>query len=165
MRLLLVEDDTMLGGAVQKHLGHMGFAVDWVCTGKDFTEAVSVHRYDFVIMDLGLPDTCGEVLLHSLQHQQQRVPVVVVKCGKRGAFVQTEDRHWLVPTEPVIPVDTIGAGDSFNAGFLSAYLRGESLEVCAAFGNRTAALSTLRSGGTESFRDPSLVESLFVGER
>jgi len=78
MRLLLVEDDAMLGGAVQKHLGHMGFAVDWVCTGKDFTEAVSVHRYDFVIMDLGLPDTCGEVLLHSLQHKQQRVPVIVV---------------------------------------------------------------------------------------
>lgn len=95
----------------------------------------------------------------------KRIPVVVVKCGRRGAFVQAVDRRRLVPTEPVIAVDTIGAGDSFNAGFLSAYLRGESPEVCAAFGNRTAALSTLRPGGTESFRDPALVESLFVGER
>jgi sugar/nucleoside kinase (ribokinase family) len=62
-------------------------------------------------------------------------------------------------------VDTIGAGDSFNAGFLFAYLQGESLEACAAFGNRTAALSTLRSGGTESFRDPDLLESLHAGKR
>jgi sugar/nucleoside kinase (ribokinase family) len=54
-------------------------------------------------------------------------------------------------------VDTIGAGDSFNSGFLAAFLRGETPDACAAFGNRTAALSTLRSGGTESFRDPILM--------
>lgn len=92
----------------------------------------------------------------------KRVPLVVVKCGKRGALVRAGDRQWTVPTEPVTPVDTIGAGDSFNAGFLSAWLRGESLEACAAFGNRTAALSTLRSGGTESFRDPALLETFFA---
>jgi len=92
----------------------------------------------------------------------QRVPVVVIKCGKRGALVRARDLQWSVPTEPVTPVDTIGAGDSFNAGFLSAWLRGESLEASAAFGNRTAALSTLRSGGTESFREPALMETLFA---
>jgi sugar/nucleoside kinase (ribokinase family) len=54
-------------------------------------------------------------------------------------------------------LDTIGADDSFDAGFLAAYLRGEAPDSCAAFGNRTAALSTLRPGGTESFRDPALV--------
>jgi sugar/nucleoside kinase (ribokinase family) len=95
----------------------------------------------------------------------RRLPMVVVKCGKRGALVRSGDQQCLVPTEPVTPVDTIGAGDSFNAGFLSAYLQGESLEACAAFGNRTAALSTLRSGGTESFRDPYLLESLHAGKR
>jgi sugar/nucleoside kinase (ribokinase family) len=92
----------------------------------------------------------------------QRVPVVVVKCGKHGALVRAGDRQWTVPAEPVTLVDTIGAGDSFNAGFLSAWLRGESLQSCAAFGNRTAALSTLRSGGTESFREPALVETLLA---
>ncbi len=90
----------------------------------------------------------------------KRVPLVAVKCGKRGALVQQDGRHWLVPAETVTPVDTIGAGDSFNAGFLAAYLRGESPEACAAFGNRTAALSTLRAGGTEAFRDRTLVQSL-----
>jgi sugar/nucleoside kinase (ribokinase family) len=90
----------------------------------------------------------------------QRVPMVVVKCGKRGAIVQRAGQCWLVPAESVRPVDTIGAGDSFDAGFLAAYLRGEAPDACAAFGNRTAAFSTLRPGGTESFRDAALLEEL-----
>jgi sugar/nucleoside kinase (ribokinase family) len=88
----------------------------------------------------------------------KRVPLVAVKCGKRGALVQAGTQRWLLPAPCVTPLDTIGAGDSFNAGFLAAYLRGEAPDACAAFGNRTAALSTLRPGGTESFRDSGLVQ-------
>jgi len=91
-----------------------------------------------------------------------RVPLVAVKCGKRGALVQQGGKRWEVPAEPVTPVDTVGAGDSFNAGFLAAWLRGESVEACAAFANRSAALSTLRSGGTEAFRDPELSRGLLA---
>ena len=94
----------------------------------------------------------------------ERVPTVAIKCGKRGALVQAGDQKWKVPGQPVTPVDTIGAGDSFNAGFLAAYLRGKAPGACAAFGNRTAALSTLRPGGTESFRDPELVRDLLSTE-
>jgi sugar/nucleoside kinase (ribokinase family) len=89
----------------------------------------------------------------------QRVPLVAVKCGKRGSLVQKASQRWSIPAEPVTPVDTIGAGDSFDAGFLTAFLRGDAPDACAYFGNRTAALSTLRPGGTESFRDSELVES------
>jgi sugar/nucleoside kinase (ribokinase family) len=92
----------------------------------------------------------------------KRVPLVAVKCGKRGALVQASNLRWLLPAASVAPIDTVGAGDSFDAGFLAAYLRGEAPDACAAFGNRAAALSTLRPGGTESFRDPGLVrEFLF----
>jgi sugar/nucleoside kinase (ribokinase family) len=87
----------------------------------------------------------------------RRVPLVAVKCGKRGALVQKGTRRWMLPAEAVTPVDTIGAGDSFDAGFLAAYLHGEAPESCAASGNRIAALSTLRAGGTESFRDSELM--------
>ncbi|MFP5209118.1 MAG: carbohydrate kinase family protein [Acidobacteriota bacterium] len=90
----------------------------------------------------------------------KRIPLVAVKCGRRGALVQAGNQRSLIPAQPVTPVDTIGAGDSFNAGFLAAWLRGEGPEACAAFGNRAAALSTQRPGGTEAFRDPILVREL-----
>jgi sugar/nucleoside kinase (ribokinase family) len=92
-----------------------------------------------------------------------RIPLVAVKCGRKGALVQAGQRQWHLPAESVVPVDTIGAGDSFDAGFLFAYLSGKAPAECAAFGNRTAALSTLRSGGTESFRDPRLVHEFLSG--
>jgi DNA-binding response OmpR family regulator len=84
MRVLLVEDDEMLGSAVQKHLGHDGFAVDWITSGKDFTEAVNCHTYDFVILDLGLPDMPGEVLLQRLHSAQMDVRVIVTTA--RGSI-------------------------------------------------------------------------------
>jgi sugar/nucleoside kinase (ribokinase family) len=89
----------------------------------------------------------------------RRVPVIVVKCGANGALVQDGNIRQHVPGLSVIPVDTIGAGDSFNAGFISAYLRGASLIEAARMGNITGALSTLAAGGTEAFRDKDLRES------
>jgi DNA-binding response OmpR family regulator len=78
MRLILVEDDQSLGGAMQIQLGRAGFAVDWVLNGRDFIEAVRGHQYDFVVMDLGLPDHDGEMLLQQLHSQGRRTPVIVV---------------------------------------------------------------------------------------
>ncbi len=86
----------------------------------------------------------------------RRVPLVVVKRGPAGALVQQGNVRESIPGMTVQPVDTIGAGDSFNAGFLSAYLRGESPRRCAAMGNIAGALSTLRPGGTEAYRDAAL---------
>ena len=86
----------------------------------------------------------------------RQVPIVAIKCGSRGALLRFEGKPSLVPAEPVIPVDTIGAGDSFNAGFLQAYLRGASPVECAVQGNRAAALSTQRAGGIAAFQDASL---------
>jgi sugar/nucleoside kinase (ribokinase family) len=90
------------------------------------------------------------------------IPMIAVKCGSRGAVVQQRGRRMEIPPVPVQPVDTIGAGDSFNAGFLSAWLSGAPAEACAAAGNITGALSTQRPGGTEAFRDRPLMEE-FLG--
>ncbi|SEF73380.1 Sugar or nucleoside kinase, ribokinase family [Bryocella elongata] len=99
----------------------------------------------------------------ALERLAAQVPLVAIKCGKRGALVARGKERWTVPALSVTPVDTIGAGDSFNAGFLSGYLQGLPPAVCAEMGNATAALSTLRPGGTEAFRDTALREA-FLSE-
>jgi sugar/nucleoside kinase (ribokinase family) len=49
----------------------------------------------------------------------------------------------------------VGAGDSFDAGFIHQYIRGAEIEECLRFGNITGALSVTRAGGTDAFRDKS----------
>ncbi|HTH52693.1 MAG TPA: carbohydrate kinase family protein [Edaphobacter sp.] len=84
------------------------------------------------------------------------VPILAVKCGGEGAVVQVRGQRITVPPVSVQPVDTIGAGDSFNAGFLAAWLSGCNEQQSAAAGNITGALSTLGVGGTEAFRNAEL---------
>jgi sugar/nucleoside kinase (ribokinase family) len=81
------------------------------------------------------------------------VPLVVVKLGSKGALAQRGAERITSPSREVLPVDTVGAGDSFDAGFLHEYVRGSDLAACLASGNRAGALSTTRPGGTEAFRD------------
>jgi sugar/nucleoside kinase (ribokinase family) len=88
-----------------------------------------------------------------------RVPCIAVKCGPRGSVVQVGSQRAVAAPIEVVPVDSVGAGDSFNAGFLHTWLLGLEPEACARAGNIAGALSTLRSGGTEAFRDRPLVAS------
>jgi sugar/nucleoside kinase (ribokinase family) len=81
------------------------------------------------------------------------VPLVVVKLGRQGSLAQRGAERFAAPARELTPVDTVGAGDSFDAGFLHEYVRASSLEKCLASGNATGALSTTRPGGTEAFRD------------
>jgi sugar/nucleoside kinase (ribokinase family) len=81
------------------------------------------------------------------------VPLVVVKLGRKGAMAQRGEDRFTAASLKVEAVDTVGAGDSFDAGFLHGYVRGADLPTCLASGNRAGALSTTRPGGTEAFRD------------
>jgi sugar/nucleoside kinase (ribokinase family) len=89
----------------------------------------------------------------AIQKLSQLVPLVVVKLGPKGALAQRGTERITVASQPVVPVDTVGAGDSFDAGFLHQYVRGADLATCLASGNLAGALSTTRPGGTEAFRD------------
>jgi len=105
-----------------------------------------------------------ETAEEALDKLAARVPLIVVKCGSRGALVQWgQRREWVAPVA-VEPVDTIGAGDSFNAGFLNAWLAGEDPLRAAAKGNLTGALSTLRPGGVAAHRDASLRTQFLSGQ-
>ncbi len=81
------------------------------------------------------------------------VPLVVVKLGRKGAMAQRGAERFVSASQEIVVVDTVGAGDSFDAGFLHEYVRGADLTKCLASGNRAGALSTTRPGGTEAFRE------------
>jgi sugar/nucleoside kinase (ribokinase family) len=81
------------------------------------------------------------------------VPLLVVKMGRQGAIAQRGSERFTSPARLVDAVDPVGAGDSFDAGFLHEYVRGADIPACLASGNLAGALSTTRPGGTEAFRD------------
>jgi sugar/nucleoside kinase (ribokinase family) len=83
----------------------------------------------------------------------EMVPLVVVKLGSEGALAQRGKERFTSPALPVTTVDAVGAGDSFDAGFLNQYLRGADLSACLTSGNLAGALSVTRPGGTEAYRD------------
>jgi sugar/nucleoside kinase (ribokinase family) len=89
----------------------------------------------------------------AIQKLSQMVSLVVVKLGRNGALAQRGTERFVSPPRTVKTVDTIGAGDSFDAGFLHEFVRGADLPTCLASGNLVGALSTTRPGGTEAFRD------------
>ena len=72
MRILLVEDDDMLGGAVRDHLAANGHAVDWVKTIGSAADARSTTPYGLILLDLGLPDGNGLGLLRALRRAKDR---------------------------------------------------------------------------------------------
>lgn len=73
-------------------------------------------------------------------------PLVVIKRGADGASAYQGDQRLHSPALQVSVVDTTGAGDCFNAGFIAAYLRGEPLEMCLRYGNICGGLSTTAHG-------------------
>jgi sugar/nucleoside kinase (ribokinase family) len=80
---------------------------------------------------------------------------VVVKRGSGSAICRSGQEQWSLTPPTVKIVDDVGAGDTFDAGFIHAYLRGAPLEDCLAFANIAAAYSVTRQGGTEAFRERS----------
>ena len=81
------------------------------------------------------------------------VPLLVVKLGSEGAMTRRGKDRVFSPAVKIDVVDAVGAGDSFDAGFLHEFLRGSDLATCLASGNLAGALSVTRPGGTEAFRD------------
>jgi sugar/nucleoside kinase (ribokinase family) len=102
-----------------------------------------------------------EDLEAAVRKLSELVPLVVVKLGRRGALAQRGGERVVSPSQEVAAVDTVGAGDSFDAGFLHQYVRGADLPACLASGNLAGALSTTRPGGTEAFRDAAHRERFF----
>jgi len=78
MRILLVEDDALLGDALQVGLRQAGYAVDWLRDGAAAEAALAAEQFSAVVLDLGLPRLAGLDLLKKLRARGDRTPVIVL---------------------------------------------------------------------------------------
>lgn len=77
MRVLLVEDDPMVGEAVRKGLRQDGFTIDWVQDGKSADMALRTEDYAMLLLDLGLPQKDGLAVLRTLRERGNSIPVLI----------------------------------------------------------------------------------------
>ncbi len=78
MRLLLVEDDPMIGASVQRGLKQEGYSVDWVRDGSAAEGVLADGVHELILLDLGLPRKSGLELLAALRHKGVSTPVLVI---------------------------------------------------------------------------------------
>lgn len=78
MRLLLVEDDALLGEGVEIGLRKAGYAVDWVRDGETAEMALSSESYDLMVLDLGLPKKSGLEVLKDMRIAGNKLPVLIL---------------------------------------------------------------------------------------
>jgi two-component system response regulator QseB len=80
MRILLIEDDAMIGKAVRSGLADAGFAVDWVTDGRAAELALANDVYDLAVLDLGLPKKDGMAILASMRSMGNAMPVLIASA-------------------------------------------------------------------------------------
>jgi two-component system OmpR family response regulator/two-component system response regulator QseB len=78
MRVLVVEDDSMIGEAVVAGLAADGYAVDWVRDGRSAELSMGTHRYSLVLLDIGLPALGGIEVLTAIRARKDDVPVLII---------------------------------------------------------------------------------------
>ena len=113
----------------------------------NWDEARAISRCDTV-------QAAGRMLL------DQGPEIVVIKCGAEGSYACTRKEQASLPALPTTVYDAVGAGDTFNAGFLTALREGWELKACLALGNAAAALYISRSTN----RFPELAEVISAAQ-
>jgi sugar/nucleoside kinase (ribokinase family) len=116
------------------------------------TEAVHLSGEDTV-------ERAARVLSHAAK-------TVIVKLGAEGALAQSGEDTWRVPGFPIAPVDTTGAGDSFNAGFVCAHvIHGRSIPDAMRFANACGAIAVTTIGGTTGIPQTSQVDAFAAQQK
>ena len=116
----------------------------------------SVEASQLVGFAVDAPDAVN----HAAQVLLQRgVKQVVIKLGAEGAFYATESETFWVPAFPVEAIDTVAAGDAFNAGLAVALAEGRSLHEALTWGSAAGALAVTKAGAQSSLPDRSALEA------
>ncbi|HEX9652864.1 MAG TPA: carbohydrate kinase family protein [bacterium] len=130
------------------------FDTNWDPEEKWGQEIFAVLKY----VDVFLPNHTEALLISrqktiesALESLSAYAQIVVIKSGRDGAVAKQSQQIIKSAAIKVEPVDTVGAGDSFNAGFLFKFLHSADLQQCLDFGNLCGALSVTRAGGTAAF--------------
>lgn len=118
-------------------------------------EQVLPHVDVFLPNEMELLQLTGKsTLAEAIDAVKDLVNILVVKRGAKGSLLAHRGTTKELPAflnQSV--VDAVGAGDSFNAGFIHKFIQNEPLEVCQEFGNLTGYISTTAAGGTAAFKD------------
>jgi len=78
MRVLLAEDDPMIGEAIQAALKDASYAVDWIRNGKTVLDTLACQHYDLLLLDLGLPGKDGFEVLDAIRRQDNPLPLLII---------------------------------------------------------------------------------------
>jgi sugar/nucleoside kinase (ribokinase family) len=125
----------------------------WDDTGNwdyDLTETLKYTDIFFPNEIEALKITKQESIMKAVEILSKSAKQVVVKCSDKGALTKVKDKIIEIKSYKVTPVDTTGAGDSFNAGFIYGFLNGFDVEKCMSYGNACGAICVTRTGGTSS---------------
>lgn len=97
--------------------------------------------------------TRSQSLKEALEGIRPYINAAVIKCGSRGSILMRKGQPDRIQEALLNPhvVDCIGAGDSFNSGFIARLAAGDALDKCQQYGNMTGAVNTTAAGGTTAF--------------
>jgi Response regulators consisting of a CheY-like receiver domain and a winged-helix DNA-binding domain len=83
MKVLLVEDDRLLGDSLTEYLQSEGFITDWVYDPREVMDLLEVSRYDVIVLDLIMPHIAGEELIKAIRERDKETPILVLTAKQR----------------------------------------------------------------------------------
>ncbi|RJP62791.1 MAG: carbohydrate kinase family protein [Ignavibacteriales bacterium] len=123
----------------------------------DYTDVFMPNENEaiFISGKKNIQDAAEELGKHS--------KVVMIKLGSKGSLCKTGKETLKTTVFNVNPVDTTGAGDSFNSGFLYGYVNGKDLKACVMYGSACGAIATTKIGGTSASPDFNEMQKFLAG--